>query len=212
MMNPWLGIGLVLVIFATLLAGLRLLQRLFSPHPELFRKILHVGMGLVTFSFPWLFDESWPVIVLACLSIGALLSLRLVTQLKESVVSVLASVGRVSLGEVYFPLAVAILFVLYQREKMPPDQRLMLYCVPILLLTVADATAALIGTRYGRWHYETADGEKSAEGSLGFFLSGFFSVHVPLLLGTDIGRAETLLIAVLLAWLSMMFEAIAWAG
>src|SRR5262249_55430022 len=160
-----------------------LLQRLASPHPELVRKLMHVGMGLVTFSFPWIFDEAWPVIVLACVSIGVLLSLRLVASLKESLGSVLAAAGRAWSGEGYFPLAVAILYVLYQREPAttPADRRLMLYCIPILLLTVADATAALIGTRYGRWHYETADGEKSAEGSLGFFASGFFSVHVPLL-------------------------------
>ena len=37
-------------------------------------------------------------------------------------------------------------------------------------------------------------------------------VHVPLLLGSDTGRTETLLIAVLLALVAMLFEAIAWAG
>src|SRR5207244_6099507 len=75
------------------------------------------------------------------------------------------------------------------------------------------AMAALIGVRYGQAHYLTADGRKSLEGSVAFFLVAFFCAHVPLLLVTDdVGRAETLLIALLLAWLAMMFEAIAWAG
>lgn len=213
MPSPWLGIGLVLAIFSVLFGSLWLLRRFGSPNPELTRKLLHIGMGLTTLSLPWLFNEAWPVVLLAGLSIITLLAMRLVPFLKESVGGVVAGVKRFSLGEVYFPLAVALLFVLFQRDSTTsPDRKLMLYCIPLLLLTLADATAALIGTRYGQWRYPTADGEKSAEGSLGFFFSGFFSVHIPLLLFTDVGRAETLLIAVLLAWLSMMFEAIAWRG
>jgi phytol kinase len=72
--------------------------------------------------------------------------------------------------------------------------------------------AALVGVHYGKWRYVTADGRKSTEGSVAFFFCAFLCVHIPLLLATDTGRAETLLIAVLLAWVAMMFEAISWAG
>jgi phytol kinase len=127
--------------------------------------------------------------------------------------SVIGGVARFSLGEVYFPLAVAVLFLLSLAETdAAPGHRLMLYCIPILLLTLADAAAALIGISYGRLRYHTVDGAKSAEGSVAFFICAFFVVHVPLLLCTDTGRTETLLIAVLLAWLATMFEAIAWRG
>jgi phytol kinase len=88
----------------------------------------------------------------------------------------------------------------------------LLYGIPILLLTLADAMAALVGVRYGHAHYETSDGRKSIEGSIAFFLVAFFCVHVPLLLFADLGKVETLLIGLLLAWVAMMFEAIAWAG
>jgi phytol kinase len=82
----------------------------------------------------------------------------------------------------------------------------------VLLLTLADAAAALVGIRYGQLRYLTADGVKSAEGSFAFFTCSFLCIHIPLLLCTDTGRAETLLIALLLAWLATMFEAIAWHG
>src|SRR5262249_35079243 len=82
----------------------------------------------------------------------------------------------------------------------------------ILLLTLADAVAALIGISYGRLRYATTDGTKSTEGSLAFFLCAFLCVHIPLLLFTGTGRAESLLIALLLAWLATMFEAVAWGG
>jgi phytol kinase len=213
MVNPWLGIGLVLAILVGLMAALRLFQRLAAPHPELVRKLLHMGMGLVTLTFPWLFDTAWPIVLLAVLSIIGLLAVRLVSGLKSSVGGVIGGVERASLGEIYFPLAVAILFILFlYGDEVAPERRLLLYCIPVLLLTVADAAAALIGVAYGRWRYPTADGQKTAEGSLAFFICAFFIVHVPLLLCTTTGRAETLLIALLLAWLATMFEAIAWSG
>ncbi len=213
MVNPWIGMALVLAFLGGLMGGLRAYQTLGSPHPELVRKLLHMGMGLVTLTFPWLFDESWPVLTLAGLSIVGLLSLRFARTLGGGLGSVVAGVNRVSLGEIYFPIAVAILFVLFLNEDPEkPERRLVLYCVPILLLALADAAAALVGVGYGRWRYTTADGEKSVEGSIAFFTLAFFCVHVPLLLLTETGRAETLLIAVLIAWLAMMFEAIAWRG
>jgi phytol kinase len=60
--------------------------------------------------------------------------------------------------------------------------------------------------------YSTSEGEKSAEGSLAFFVAAFFSVHIPLLLLSPTGRTETLLIALILGLLVMLLEAIAWRG
>lgn len=213
MMSPWLSMATVAGTLTVLLLGLRLWQKLRSPHPELVRKFLHIGMGLLTLTFPWLFADDWPILVLAAVSAGGMLSLRLVRRLRAGLGSVVASVSRSTLGEVYFPLAVAILFLLYLHDDRAEDsRRLMLYCIPILLLTLADAMAALVGIRYGHAHYATSDGRKTVEGSLTFFLVAFICAHVPLLLWTDVGRTEALLIALLLAWLAMMFEAISWAG
>jgi phytol kinase len=212
MVNPWLGMALVLAVLGGLLGGLRLYQHFGSPHPELVRKILHLGMGLVTLTFPWLFHAAWPVLLLASVSIGVLVALSVVGCLKSALGSVVGGVARFSLGEIYFPLAVTVLFLLFLREVGTFAHRAVLYCIPILLLTLADAAAALIGVSYGRWHYQTADGVKSWEGSLAFFTCAFFCAHVPLLLFTQTGRPETLLIAGLLAWLATMFEAIAWRG
>jgi phytol kinase len=212
MMNPWLAIAVVLAALGTILVLLRLYQRWGNPHPELLRKILHVGMGLVAVAFPWLFDRSWPVLVLGGLSIGGMIALRTVKGLAGGVGTIISGVHRVSLGELYFPLAIAIQWYLYLYEGGPSEIRALLYCIPLLLLTLADAVAALVGVNYGRWRYTTADGLKSTEGSFAFFLCAFLCVHVPLLLATETGKAETLLIAVLLAWVATLFEAIAWGG
>jgi phytol kinase len=195
------------------MVALRIFQRAASPHPELVRKLLHIGMGTLTLSFPWLFDQFWPILVLGSLSVCLMLACRRVKLLHDNLGSVVGGVSRFSLGEVYFPIAVGILFYLYLTLDPPlAGCAKLLYVIPILLLTLADATAALVGVSYGVRHYATSDGFKSVEGSLAFFLVAFFCAHVPLLLCNVTGRGETLLIAWLLAWVAMMFEAIAWAG
>jgi phytol kinase len=120
---------------------------------------------------------------------------------------VLDGVGRTSYGELYYAVSVAALFLLARGEPM-------LFVVPMLLLTLPDAVAALIGMRYGRHRYATTVGEKSAEGSVAFFAVALLAVHVPLLLfdRPPVGRAESLLIAVTLALLATILEAIAWRG
>ena len=113
-------------------------------------------------------------------------------------------VDRPTLGEIYFPIAVATLFWLTL------DQDPLLFVIPVLLLTLADATSALVGGRYGVTRYSGA--VKSLEGSAAFAVVGFFCVHVPLLLWSDAGRAESLLIAATLALLVMLLEGSAWRG
>jgi phytol kinase len=212
MMNPWLAIAIVPAALGALLLSLRLYQLWGNPHPELLRKLLHIGMGLVAVSFPWLFDRWWPVLVLGVLSLAGMIALRTVKGLIGNFGTIVSGVNRVSLGELYFPLAIAVQWYLYLDDGGPTQIRVVLYCVPLLLLTLADAVAALVGVNYGRWRYTTADGLKSIEGSFSFFLCAFLCVHIPLLVATDTGRAETLLIALLLAWLATLFEAIAWGG
>ena len=64
-MGPWLGVLIVPAALGGLLGILSIYRRLARPHPELVRKLLHVGMGCVTLSFPWLFDSPTPVVILA---------------------------------------------------------------------------------------------------------------------------------------------------
>ena len=88
----------------------------------------------------------------------------------------------------------------------------LLYAIPLLTLTLADAVAALVGVRYGQHRFSTSEGTKSAEGSLAFFMVAFLSAHVPLLLLSETGRAESLLIALVLGVLVMLFEAVSVGG
>jgi phytol kinase len=202
-MNPILGMALVGGALGGMMLGLRLLKG--KLHPELLRKLLHVGMGMVTLSFPWLFQAAWPVITLGVLASILMLLIRQSSALRNRLGGVVDGVKRESLGEVYFPVGVAVLFTLAKGDALA-------FCVPLLLLALGDAVAALIGVRYGSLHYTTDEGKKSLEGSLAFFLIAFLSVHIPFLLFSDMGRTECLFIGLIMGLLVMLIEALAWRG
>lgn len=202
-MNPWVGIVAVLVVLGVLMGILRIFQDRVPA--ELSRKAVHVGMGLVCLSFPWLFREAWPIVVLAILAVAGLAAVRLVPALRKEMGGVLGGVERQSFGEFYFPLSVAAVFCLAQGDTL-------LFIIPVLTLTVADSVGALIGVRYGFARYRTDEGLKSAEGSVAFFTAAFLGCHIPLLLFSQTGRAETLLISLTAGFVVMLLEAISWRG
>jgi phytol kinase len=203
--SPWLGIAVVCGLIPSTLVAVRALARRYTWHPETSRKTVHVVMGLVCLTFPGLFSAAWPVWLLAGISMTALAAIRCVPALRTRLGDVVGGVARRSWGDLLYAPAVALVFWLSRGDPL-------LFGVPVLVLALADAAAALVGQRYGFAWYETDDGRKSVEGSLAFFVTTFFATHVPLLLGTTAGRAESLLIGVLMGLLLVLLEAIAWRG
>jgi phytol kinase len=118
---------------------------------------------------------------------------------------VIDGVNRKSLGEIYFPLAVGLVYLLSAGDPLT-------FCIPMLILSLADAAAALVGERYGALRYPTAGQRKSLEGSVAFFTVAFLSAHIPLLLFTNAGRPANLLISLTLALLLTLLEAMAPGG
>src|SRR5690242_10200916 len=149
---------------------------------------MHVALGASALTYPWLFHSVAPAIVIAALTLTVLLILRYAPRARAELGGVVYGVHRSSEGDLLFPISVATVFWLAGGDKV-------LYVVPVLTLTIADAFAALVGSRYGRMRYDTMEGDrKSAEGSIAFFLIAFFATHVPLLVFTSVGRTESLLI------------------
>jgi len=203
--NAWIAMGAVLGALGTLMGASLLAKRRWGLSAEGSRKTVHIGMALVALAFPWLFQKHWQVWLLCGSAILALAASRYWSPVKARLGPVLGDVERPSLGEFYFPAAIGILFTLTHHRPIR-------YIIPVLLLGFSDAMAALVGKRYGLTPYVAKDGTKSWEGSLAFFTVSYFAVHVPLLLFTDTGRLETLLIATTLALVMTLFEAIAWNG
>jgi phytol kinase len=173
--------------------------------PEVLRKLAHIGTGLLALTFPWVFSSVVPVFVVCGLALLLLAIVSAIPKARAKLGSSLYCVGRDSHGEFYFPIAVAVLFALARGDKL-------LYLIPLLVLTLADAVAAILGTVYGRVPYQGIGGSKSVEGSVAFFTVAFFAVHVPLLLFSSLGREQTLLVAVDIALVVTLLEAVSWRG
>lgn len=193
------------LIFLTVLYGaFYLLKSRYDLSPEISRKMVHIGLGLTTLSFPWIFSESWPVWIMCGVSIITLLGLRH-RKFRDNLGGALHSIERQSFGEICFPLSVAILFHFSHNEPV-------FYIVPLLVLTLADAFAAIVGVRYGQSHYDAAEGIKSIEGSLFFFITAFLCIQIPLLLMSSYANSHIILVALFIALLIMLCEAVSWQG
>ncbi len=202
-----LALGALLVggSFAALMAGLRILRDARGLDPEVLRKLLHIGMGAVSLALPWFFDHAWPVLILAAAFGLGLLAGRFSGCWRRAAHGILCELGRTSAGDLCFPVAVAAVFVLSAG-------RVAHFCVAILVLALADAAAALVGTRHGAHRYGKPGNEKSLEGSAAFFLVALACIYVPLRVWPEGGRAWTLLLSLDLAFLLTCVEALSGNG
>jgi phytol kinase len=200
-----LAMAAVLACALGMLLLLRLYRKLADADGEWIRKLAHIGTGLLSISLPWIFSKGLPVFIICGASIALLLAIRYVPLMRSRLAGVLDDVGRESWGEIYFPLSVALLYQLAGGSKL-------LYAVPLVVLTLADTVAALTGAEYGKHGYTATGATKSIEGSIAFFCAAFFSVNVALVVFSDAGRVETLLISLDIAVIVMLLEAIAWRG
>jgi len=202
----WLSAAAIATSLLLALIALRALGKWKNVDSEVLRKGMHVALGTSALTYPWLFRSIAPPLAIAALTLAVLLALRYAPRARAELGGVVHGVHRSSEGDLWFPVSVATVFWLASGN-------MVLYVVPVLTLTIADAFAALVGTRYGRTRYDTMEGDrKSAEGSIAFFLIAFFATHVPLLMFTTVGRTESLLIGLTFGFLVMLLEAVSWRG
>ena len=138
-----------------------------------------MGMGVVMLTLPYLFTNFLSVLVLA---VFAFMTLYIIKQnrLKKSLGSVLYGVERKSYGEFFYVVSVLLIFYLSKGDKI-------LFSIPILILTFADSTAALIGKIYGKKQLATDnEDKKSLEGSFAFFIVAFMYTLVLFLLFSEL--------------------------
>jgi phytol kinase len=201
-MNACIGALAVLAGLGALFGVARLARTRGWFGSEDSRKFVHVGMGCICLTFPWLFSSAVPVLVLAFFAAAALFALRANPRLRTLFGCVLHGVERRSYGEFAFVLGVAAAFVLAQGDALS-------YVVPVAVLTFADSLASIVGTRIGRHRFRTPDGTKSFEGSLAFLVVAVACVAVPLFAA---GRPNALPVALATAVALMLVEASVWAG
>ncbi|MCP4317894.1 MAG: hypothetical protein GY789_18195 [Hyphomicrobiales bacterium] len=209
-LHPVIMAALVPISIGILVAGMwlvRIVARRYDLSAEVQRKAVHIATGLYAMSLPWLLPQAWLVYSLLALAIIVMCVLRLPAISKGNVGAALHGVERTSWGDLMLVAAVGTLYFFSDQGNVP-----VLYILPLAVLTLADAAAALAGSSYGRMRYTVEDGQKSIEGSAIFFMVTWILAMISLLLLSDIPRVNVVLLSVMTAAFATLVEADSWRG
>jgi len=204
------------ILLAAVLWGVSRLARVAQLDPEIGRKLVHISLGLYCLTFPYVFSAAWEVFATCALAVLVFLLAR--GAMRQNLGGGLHAVKRTSYGELLFAVAVALLFWLkdghfvsvsmHHKAQIGP----VLYVLPILILTLCDAASAIVGSRYGKRVFQIEEGSKSIEGVVVFAVTAWLLSLIMILLMTDIGRGEAVLLAFIAAAFGALLEAASWRG
>lgn len=204
-MTAPLQIGLALGSVAVLLGVMALVRRLagvWQIGAEVQRKLVHIATGLYALTLPWLFPDRWPVYVLVAVTLVVMLVLR---RPGSRLGQTLHGVERTSYGDLLLALSVGVCLFLSGDEPY-------LYVLPMAVLTLADAAAALAGSTYGTRFFKIEEGRKSVEGSVVFFTVTLLIAILCLMLMTPFPPPNIIVIALMVAGFGTLVEAASWRG
>ena len=191
-----------------LLTAMGVLSRIKNGHivvQELKRKALHISVGLMALTFPLFLNAPWKIITAIGIVVVWLMAVRQVPVLKRHFGSVLHDIRRQSLGEIYFALSIAALLLLTQNEPI-------LFVIPILILALADAFAAIVGKVFPVGRLAGIAKGKTAAGCAAFFAVAFSVSYWSLISFADLQFSHALMVAAGLAISTCVVEAISRRG
>ena len=198
-MNNWLGLLVCTAYIFGIIGFAELLRRWRGYSSGFTRKVVHVGVGMVSWGLHFLFDNPWFFIAAA-----ALFTVITYLDWRFHFFAAMASSDPSNLGTVYFPIAAAVVAFLFWDR--PP-----LMVAALMPLTWGDGMAPVIGRLYGRRQYRVHTSIRTIEGSLAFFVAGFIFTWLALwLVGGEpqISPVAALLPALVITFVTTLVEAI----
>lgn len=202
------SLAILAVSVAALMGAVALVRHFGQRHgwtPEVQRKSVHVAIGLYALALPLLFDARWPVVALILIALGLMLFLRTPASRTAGLGAAIHSVERRSAGDIWLALAIGFVFL-------RAGDSYILYALPIAVIALSDAAAALAGSAYGRARFVIEDGVKSWEGVAVFFAVTWIVAMVMLLLLTQVPRINVVVLALAIAGFGAAVEAVSWRG
>lgn len=203
----WIFGGIFLSFIGVLILISELIRKRFNGKPEITRKIVHVTTGLFILITPFVFDSSHPILAIALIFIPLNY-----TAVKIELFKSMHATERKSYGTIYYPISFFILTLLLW------DNYKVILITSILILALADAMAAIVGTNVRQPRRYTFGGEqKSIEGSVTMFITSFVIVVTCLNLlsfidSIDVSFAYSLWIAFITAVIASTCESVSYKG
>lgn len=134
-----------------------LLRKFTKLHPEITRKVAHIGASIGISVAP--FYLPWETVRALALALFVIVALALYFKWGQE----MYTVRRKTYGEILFPLAIIGVSLFAPSPAV--------FCVAVLHLGLADGMAAVIGTMRGKNNsYRILGGKKSRIGTLTFFM------------------------------------------
>jgi phytol kinase len=149
-------IAFVLLAMWTIYVVVEVLRRYNILRGEVARKSIHIGVGILFACLP-IFMNRREIFATAALFFIAMVLLSGMFKLFKAY----EDVSRWTIGQFLYPLGIMIVVFLFSD--------LHIYSFAVLVLALSDAAAAIIGTKFGDFHYHFFGGDKTIAGSLAFF-------------------------------------------
>lgn len=130
---------------------------------EITRKMVHIGTGLITLTFPIFLTNHWSVLILT-ISFVVILTISD----RMGILKSINSIDRLSRGSILYPI---IIYATYWTFTLFDD--VLFFYLPILILAICDPIAALTGRKWPWGKYRIWKETKTLMGSSAFFISCF---------------------------------------
>lgn len=160
-MNNWLGLIICIAYVFAMIGLAEALRRRLGYGINFTRKVIHIGVGMMSWGLHVLFDTPW-FFIAAC---AAFVVINY-ADWRYGFFASMASKDQNNLGTVYFPIAAAAVALLFW-EQQP------LMVAALMPLTWGDGLAPVVGRAYGKRTYFVYQHMRTVEGSMGFFAAGF---------------------------------------
>ena len=167
---------------------------------EFVRKFGHLGTGMIALSAPLLFDTHQPALVVVIVFTAILLVCR-----RRGWLTSLHGPPQRGAGDILFLWAAYLVFLLTEGS---PD----LFLTPILVLTLADPAAALVGGRFGRTQWPGPCSGRTVEGSAAFLIVAFACTILAITTLAEVSLAQGIAFSILVGITTAVVEAVAMRG
>ena len=159
-MTNLLGLLIAYVYIFAIIGAAEGLRRWRGYGSDFTRKVIHIGVGMLSWFISYLFDSPW-YFVFAC---GTFVIINLIDW-RFGIISSMSSSDASNLGTVYFPIAAAVVALIFW-DNQP------ILVAALMPLTWGDGLAPVIGRRYGSHEYTVFGHTRTIEGSAAFFAAG----------------------------------------
>lgn len=206
--NEWISFAVFLVVILGFVALSEVLRKSFRISGENTRQFVHIGVGLLVTTSPFLFQSPLQPAVLA----GIFILLNALA-IKSNQMKGIHTTSRFSLGTVFFPVSFLILILLDWKSN--PE----ILIIGMLIMTLADPLASIVGNHSKKPEtFIFWKDRKTVNGSVTVFSSTFLIVTIglPILAQLGVGvqpaPVNLLLIGFTVSIIAVLGESISFAG